>query len=348
MFMSKLKLAATALLAAGLLGVGAVGTWALATGPGTTTDDKPAAQSQAPAKNQGTGDELQAARRRKQIRKNLQTIVTGLHTYADVNNGLLPPPASVDKKGARLLSWRVLILPYIGEEKLHEQFHLDEPWDSKHNKELLAKMPAVFSTPRAKNTNNGMTHYLAIVGPGAAFEEGKQMKIPDFLDGTSNTIGLIEAEKPVPWTKPEDFAYDAEKPLSIPTRDFHAARMDSSSFLISKDADETELRNLITRAGGEVVDHDKIDASIVASKDLKAGASELRRTNEQIQQALAKAQEELAKSLDELNALRVKGADKDAMAAQNAKLRKKLDGLVDQLELIRKEIEELKTDGKKP
>ena len=111
----------------------------------------PAAQSPAPPKYQGSGDELQAARHRKQIRKNLQVIVRGLHTYADVNNGHLPPPASVDKKGTRLLSWRVLILPYIGEEKLHEQFHLDEPWDSKHNKELLAKMPEVFNTSRAKD-----------------------------------------------------------------------------------------------------------------------------------------------------------------------------------------------------
>ena len=32
--------------------------------------------------------------------------------------------------------------PYIEQQALYNQFHLDEPWDSEHNKSLIAKMPA--------------------------------------------------------------------------------------------------------------------------------------------------------------------------------------------------------------
>ncbi len=42
------------------------------------------------------------------------------------------------------LSWRVALLPFLGEERLHGQFHHDEPWDSPHNNNLLARMPQVF------------------------------------------------------------------------------------------------------------------------------------------------------------------------------------------------------------
>ena len=42
-----------------------------------------------------------------------------------------PPAYSTDAAGKPLLSWRVLILPYIDQQGLYEQFHLDEPWDTR-------------------------------------------------------------------------------------------------------------------------------------------------------------------------------------------------------------------------
>ena len=57
-------------------------------------------------------------------------------------------PIKADKDGKPLLSWRVLILPYVEQEDLYKQFHLDEPWDSEHNKKLIEKMPAVYRVAR--------------------------------------------------------------------------------------------------------------------------------------------------------------------------------------------------------
>ena len=56
----------------------------------------------------------------------------------------MPAVASLDKAGKPLLSWRVHLLPLLGEKKLYKEFHLDEPWDSDHNKKLIAQMPEVF------------------------------------------------------------------------------------------------------------------------------------------------------------------------------------------------------------
>nr|MCU0710083.1 DUF1559 domain-containing protein [Pirellula sp.] len=50
------------------------------------------------------------------------------------------PQALASKDGTKLLSWRVLILQYLGEQELYQQFKLDEPWDSPHNKKLIEKM----------------------------------------------------------------------------------------------------------------------------------------------------------------------------------------------------------------
>src|ERR1700721_4696565 len=54
------------------------------------------------------------------------------------------------KDGTHLLSWRVAILPYLDEKALYDQFKLDEPWDSKHNIALVAKMPKIYAPIRVK------------------------------------------------------------------------------------------------------------------------------------------------------------------------------------------------------
>ena len=43
------------------------------------------------------------------------------------------------------LTWRVAILPDLGQKALYDKFHLDEPWDSEHNLTLLDQMPDVYA-----------------------------------------------------------------------------------------------------------------------------------------------------------------------------------------------------------
>jgi hypothetical protein len=183
------------------------------------------------------------------------------HDYNDAH-GRLPPAVVYGKDGKPLYSWRVLLLPSLGEEELYKQFKLDEPWDSPHNICLLPKMPATYGPfKEGVETTPGYTFYQALVGKGTAFEEGKPLRFPDdFPDGTSNTIMVVEAATAVPWTKPKDIPYAADKPLprfgGITKNGFRATMGDASLHIVRDNVSEATIRAAITRNAGDVLGSD--------------------------------------------------------------------------------------------
>ncbi|MBI1904004.1 MAG: DUF1559 domain-containing protein [Planctomycetia bacterium] len=141
---------------------------------------------------------------------NLKEIGLAMHTYHDAR-GQLPEPASLDKNNKALLSWRVHLLPYLGEEELYRQFKLNEPWDSDHNKKLVAKIPKVFQCGGVK-AEEGKTRILVPVGSAAIFASDRGTKLSDITDGTSRTIMalLVAPEAAVVWTRPDDWKFDVD------------------------------------------------------------------------------------------------------------------------------------------
>jgi Protein of unknown function (DUF1559) len=153
------------------------------------------------------------ARNRLASGNNLKQIALAFHRYVGKEDSAMPANVA-DKAGKQLLSWRIRLLPYVGEKALYEKFKLDEPWDSKNNLALLEKMPKVFESPRVTVKSKGYTVYQVFDGPGALYESGKtKYKIGNIPDGTSNTIFAVESSKAVPWTKPADIPYDKAKPI---------------------------------------------------------------------------------------------------------------------------------------
>jgi hypothetical protein len=205
---------------------------------------------------------MRGAAARAQGQNNLKQLALAMVNYANTMRGRLPAHAIYSKDGKPLLSWRVLILPYIEQQQLYQQFHLNEPWDSEHNKKLLAKMPKVYASPEDEKTiQEHVTHYQAFIGKGAFFEGKQGLRFPaEFVDGTSNTIMFVEASKAVPWTKPEDIPFDPEKPLpelGLPGASYFLAAMcDGSVRTISHNIRPQTLRSAITRNGGEVLGPD--------------------------------------------------------------------------------------------
>ena len=179
-----------------------------------------------------------------------------MHAYYDTK-GTLPPAALYDRNGKPLLSWRVLLLPNMEQQELYNQFHLDEPWDSPHNLPLLSQMPQVYAPFNGKPTPRPYTtFYRVFVGPGAAFEGQKGMSLEkDFLDGTSNTLLIVEAAEAVPWTQPDELAYDPHRPLpqlgGLWPQIFLAALADGSVRSFNLTVSEPTLRAWITRNGGD-------------------------------------------------------------------------------------------------
>ena len=144
--------------------------------------------------------------------KHLQDIKGAMFEYHNARDRL-PMAAVYDRKGRPLLSWRVLLLPFIGADEvaLFEEFHLDEPWDSPHNRTLIARMPSVYACPKNAAAGSGMTTYQALVGPGTLFEPHKAGRIANAWR-VGSTILVVEADRPVPWTAPEDIPYDPAEP----------------------------------------------------------------------------------------------------------------------------------------
>jgi hypothetical protein len=136
-----------------------------------------------------------------------------VHNYESAH-GSLPPVAVTDESGNPLLSWRVLLLPYIAEKPLYEEFRLDEPWDSPHNVKLLDRMPATYKSVRRRmNPAPNHTYIHVFTGPNTPFELGKRVRLVDFERGSANTIMIVEGGEPVPWTKPADIYADPNGPL---------------------------------------------------------------------------------------------------------------------------------------
>jgi tRNA A-37 threonylcarbamoyl transferase component Bud32 len=179
---------------------------------------------------------------------NLRTIGQALGRYHR-REGRFPPAAIVGADGAPLLSWRVAILPDLGLGELYERFRKDEPWDSPRNLALLAEMPPVYrglgpagdpalldrmlaagraidpvsgsllaNVPRLLGSGENVdatTPFRAVVGPGAMFEGAAGLPRDEARNGPDRTLMVVEADRAVPWTKPEELSYDpsARDPL---------------------------------------------------------------------------------------------------------------------------------------
>jgi hypothetical protein len=238
-----------------------------------------AGQQSPKAGDQGSPPQGTPAQKRQSV-NNLKQIALAFHYYHDAHKRFpaatfmpqeLQAPLGITrpltqeqlakaikeaKRPLPLFSWRVEVLPYLEQGELYKEFHRHEPWDSEHNKKLIPKMPAVYA-PATGKQEPGLTYYQVFVGKVAPFNGTTALGIRDFTDGTSNTFLVVEASEAVPWTKPQDLAYDATKALpklgGLFKDGFHAALADGSVHFIPRKTPEKTIRALITPRGGEAV-----------------------------------------------------------------------------------------------
>jgi hypothetical protein len=186
------------------------------------------------------------AEAKERSKANLKQIATAFNNYHDAHGSY--PVGLIDPKTARIgLSWRVQILPHLKDPAaadLYKKFNLNEPWDSEHNKKLLAEMPRVYAPVRGQ-APAGYTFYQGFADhlldlKGAEYPEGARVpnssasaffpdprywfglmgntdprvatpapfrRVASVQDGTTNTILVTEAGEAVPWTKPQDIPF---------------------------------------------------------------------------------------------------------------------------------------------
>jgi hypothetical protein len=146
------------------------------------------------AEEDEAGSELSAA----QVTNQMKQIMLAMHNYHDVY-GKFPDN---DGDGKKNLSWRVHLLPFLNEARLYEQFRLDEPWDSDHNRALIDEMPDVFRSMGVDK--DGFTSIHGLAGERTILSGDGAIGLRNITDGSSNTIAIVQAAKAkaAEWTKP--------------------------------------------------------------------------------------------------------------------------------------------------
>jgi hypothetical protein len=216
-------------------------------------------------------------------------------------------------------------------------------------------MPAVYGpVRRSSRAQSGYTYYQVFVGPGAGFQKHQGTTIAEITDGTSNTLMVVEAGRPVPWTKPEDLTYDPDEPLpelgGLFSDGFQAAFFDGSVRRLPRNVDEETLRALITRDGGEVIDSNKLQEASPGRENQEA--IRILSRGGRVPRIVAENQrlkDELKATLDRVKTLRdeVSANQEEAQAErqlqdENAALREQIEELKRQAEALTDQLHKLK------
>jgi hypothetical protein len=202
------------------------------------------------------------ARTRSESEFNLKQIGLAFHNAHDQFGAF--PEGIADGTGKPGLSWRVALLPFVEQQNLYNQFKLNEPWDSEHNKKLIPLMPKVYAPPGVDT--NGNTYYRSFSGPdtvmpprtgtpGAVVKGASMLQISD---GTSNTLLVAEAAEPVVWTKPDELPFAPGKPPKLGggvfANGFCVVLCDGSPRFIPNSIDARTLGNAIQINDGNPVE----------------------------------------------------------------------------------------------
>ncbi|WP_168564288.1 DUF1559 family PulG-like putative transporter [Crateriforma spongiae] len=156
----------------------------------------------------GAVSTIQTAQSRAVSTSNLKQIAKALNAYAD-DYGRYPPAYTVGPSGTPLHSWRVLILPYLGEKERYESIQLDLPWDNAANQQWTNLVPDVYSHPRNEGLS-GTTPYQVLLGPRTIFAPGQSKSPKEISDGRASTLLVVEVQPDAftrSWMQPTDLDF---------------------------------------------------------------------------------------------------------------------------------------------
>lgn len=178
--------------------------------------------------------------------------------YHDVN-GHYPPAYIADADGNPMHSWRVLILPYIEEHNLFDEYDFTKPWNSEANLRLAERMPAIYALHGEYQPGVVTTNYLAVVGENTLWPGAAKRMTHEVTDKHSATIMLVEnVGQNVHWMEPRDLNYDTmslqvNSPNGVSSK-YQAPAvvlLDDSLRRLEDELTEDVFRALLTVNGGE-------------------------------------------------------------------------------------------------
>ncbi len=157
----------------------------------------------------------------------LRNVGLALIHYHQVH-GTYPPAYIADANGKPMHSWRVLLLPYLGEQGVYDAYDFSEPWDGPNNSKLHSANVFPYCDRYGNDVTPGMTRYVAIVGKQTMWPPGKAADEMRAGDDAANTLQIvIDPETQVCWCEPRDLEYD--RLLARARAELLADEADSSS-----------------------------------------------------------------------------------------------------------------------
>jgi len=145
------------------------------------------------------------AARRATCNNNIRQIALALHNYQETHSvfpfGVLGTSGSTSA-GHVLTTWQTLILPYVDQSVLYNQYDFNVRFDHANNASAVDQRLPVYVCPSQTkdelvNNQFGPSHYAANAGttPGAndgLFFPLSATRFRDIADGTSNTLAVGE------------------------------------------------------------------------------------------------------------------------------------------------------------
>lgn len=205
---------------------------------------------------------------RSSCKQHLKQIGVALESYHQ-RYGCFPPAYVADNQGRPMHSWRMLILPYLGEgwpQELYDKYRFDEPWNGPNNGRLAEFKIEPYCCPSEGRTRDRrfstMTSYVAVVGPETAWPGATPTRRSDFCDSATATVLVVETvNSGIHWMEPRDLdlslmapKVNAEPGPAISSKHrggAHALFADGGVRVLDWKTPVEELRGALTRDGGE-------------------------------------------------------------------------------------------------
>jgi uncharacterized protein DUF1559 len=193
--------------------------------------------------------QARGAARRMQSTNNMKHILLAVHMYHD-NYKELPPAVVKDANGKPLYSGMVLLLPYLEQDHLYGQFDLSKPWDAPENLALAKTNLPFLRNPSSPLVGQGTTDYLFVGGPQSLLDAPGRRTLADCLDGTSNTMVLVEVKGNTrSWAEPAVWTVD--QPLDSDTAGVvNVGLADGSVHALSRNLPPQEVQKLANPRDG--------------------------------------------------------------------------------------------------
>ena len=198
---------------------------------------------------------------------NLKQLGLAILQYNEQNDHF-PLAYTADANGKPLCSWRTMILPYLDKNDLYAKYHADEPWDGPNNAELAHQPQKEFVCPADFDADPCDTSYVAVIGPGTAWEGSNGLRLSEIKDDPHDTILLVEMKHTgIKWSEPRDLDLNNLPPgitpqnllqnLSNHPGCFNPLFADGHQELIPSNIPWADFQAMLTIAGGEKIDREK-------------------------------------------------------------------------------------------